>query len=176
MYAYMIPWQWKKTPQIQTKIYSYNCKNILCFLPCVSKYSSVLPTSKILFTPADTTVTGVRPSSTRSAEMSRVLSAPRWTPPMPPVTKIGMPTLCATTIVPDTVVPPVRPWWWKHCHGWQKWQQAVQILHLSTISKLNVYQHWFQFHSIPEATYERELVNLHQHISFQICKVDQINA
>ena len=47
--------------------------------------------SRIDFAPAQTTATRVRDSSTRSAEMSNVSSAPRWTPPMPPVAKISMP-------------------------------------------------------------------------------------
>lgn len=33
-----------------------------------------------------------------------------WTPPMPPVTKTGMPARCAAIIVADTVVPPESPW------------------------------------------------------------------
>ncbi len=62
----------------------------------------------MLLAPAQTTIMGVRPSSMRSAETSMLLSAPRCTPPMPPVTNESMPALAATTIVPATVVPPAR--------------------------------------------------------------------
>ncbi len=41
--------------------------------------------------PAETTITGVRASSSRSAEMSKLFSAPLWTPPMPPVANTLMP-------------------------------------------------------------------------------------
>ena len=41
--------------------------------------------------PAETTITGVRASSSRSAEMSKLSSAPLCTPPMPPVAKTLMP-------------------------------------------------------------------------------------
>ena len=71
------------------------------------------------FGPAQTTATGVRPSSSRSDEMSKVgaavepgtPSAPRWTPPMPPVAKTRMPAACAAIIVAETVVAaqPPRP-------------------------------------------------------------------
>jgi hypothetical protein len=37
----------------------------------------------------------------------KVCSAPRWTPPMPPVAKSGMPAAAAAIIVAATVVPPV---------------------------------------------------------------------
>ena len=62
--------------------------NLLKYL---TRYSSVFSMSSIDLTPAETTATGVRPSSVRSALTSNVVSAPRWTPPMPPVTKIGIP-------------------------------------------------------------------------------------
>mmetsp|Transcript_40864 Transcript_40864/g.91680 ORF Transcript_40864/g.91680 Transcript_40864/m.91680 type:complete len:242 (-) Transcript_40864:235-960(-) len=75
--------------------------------PCVSKYSSVLGMSRMDFAPAQTTATGVRPSSVRSAETSQLSSAPRWTPPMPPVTKTRMPAMCAINIVAATVVAPL---------------------------------------------------------------------
>ena len=61
--------------------------------------------SRIDLAPAQTTATGVRESSTRSAEMSKVSSAPRCTPPMPPVAKISMPASPAINIVAATVVP-----------------------------------------------------------------------
>ena len=59
--------------------------------PRVSRTSSVRGTSRIDFGPAQTTSTGVRASSSRSAETSRLDSPPRWTPPMPPVAKTRMP-------------------------------------------------------------------------------------
>ena len=59
--------------------------------------------------PAATTVTGVSASSRRSAEMSKLVSAPRCTPPMPPVAKTLMPARCAQIIVAATVVAPVPP-------------------------------------------------------------------
>mmetsp|Transcript_19005 Transcript_19005/g.53455 ORF Transcript_19005/g.53455 Transcript_19005/m.53455 type:complete len:250 (-) Transcript_19005:207-956(-) len=75
--------------------------------PCVSKNSSVLGRSKMLLAPAQTTHTLVRPNSVRSAEMSQDSSAPRCTPPMPPVTKMGIPARCASSIVAETVVAPL---------------------------------------------------------------------
>lgn len=36
-------------------------------------------------------------------------SAPRCTPPTPPVTKIEIPAICAAIMVPETVVPPFSP-------------------------------------------------------------------
>lgn len=74
-----------------------------------TKYSKVLPISRIDLMPEQTTATGVRPSSIRSALMSRVNSAPLWTPPIPPVAIIGIPAACAINIVPLTVVPPFNP-------------------------------------------------------------------
>ena len=74
--------------------------------PCVSRNSIVRGMSRIDLTPALTTMTGVRPSSHRSALTSIDASPPRWTPPMPPVTKMPMPAACASNIVHDTVVPP----------------------------------------------------------------------
>ena len=59
--------------------------------------------------PAHTTITGVWASSSRSAEMSMVVSAPRWTPPMPPVAKIWMPAMWAMIMVVVTVVAPSSP-------------------------------------------------------------------
>ena len=65
--------------------------------------------SRIALAPAETTMTGVRASSSRSAEMSKLFSAPLWTPPMPPVANTLMPASAAAIIVAATVVPPVRP-------------------------------------------------------------------
>ena len=62
--------------------------------------------SKIDFTPALTTHTGVFASSVRSALISKVYSAPLWTPPNPPVANILIPAKCAQYIVPATVVLP----------------------------------------------------------------------
>ena len=77
--------------------------------PRVSSTSSVLGRSRIAFAPAETTVTAVCASSCRSAEMSKVDSAPRCTPPMPPVAKTAMPAARAAIIVAATVVDPVPP-------------------------------------------------------------------
>jgi len=59
--------------------------------------------------PAQTTITGVRASSSRSAEISMVVSAPRCTPPMPPVANTWMPAMWAMIMVVVTVVAPSRP-------------------------------------------------------------------
>mmetsp|Transcript_19807 Transcript_19807/g.47996 ORF Transcript_19807/g.47996 Transcript_19807/m.47996 type:complete len:248 (-) Transcript_19807:65-808(-) len=75
----------------------------------VSRNSRVRGMSRIDFTPAHTTVRGVRASSVRSADTSPLFSTPRCTPPMPPVTKTRMPAMCASHIVPDTVVAPLPP-------------------------------------------------------------------
>eukprot|EP00760_Papus_ankaliazontas_P004281 PhM_4_TR1176/c0_g1_i1/m.14206 len=77
-------------------------------VPCVSSTSNVRGMSRMDLTPALTTHTGVRPSSVRSADTSMVCSPPRWTPPTPPVTNTGMPAMCATIIVADTVVAPCK--------------------------------------------------------------------
>ncbi len=77
--------------------------------PLVSRYSSVRPRSRMALAPAQTTSTGVRPSSSRSAEISIVVSAPRCTPPMPPVANTWIPARCAMIIVVATVVAPSAP-------------------------------------------------------------------
>src|SRR3954447_4496096 len=81
--------------------------------PLVSRYSSVAGTSRMAFGPAHTTAVGVRPSSSRSEEMSKVAegppSAPRWTPPIPPVAKTEIPAPCAAIIVAETVVAAQPP-------------------------------------------------------------------
>ncbi len=64
--------------------------------------------SRIDLTPAQTTATLVWASSCRSAEMSKLVSAPRCTPPMPPVTKTSMPASWAQIMVAATVVAPSR--------------------------------------------------------------------
>ena len=74
--------------------------------PLVSRYSRVNPRSKMDLAPAQMTMTGVRASSSRSAEMSIVVSAPRCTPPTPPVAKTRMPANAAMIIVVATVVAP----------------------------------------------------------------------
>ena len=61
------------------------------------------------FAPAHTTSTGVWASSSRSAEMSMVTSAPRCTPPMPPVANTRIPARAAMIIVVATVVAPSSP-------------------------------------------------------------------
>lgn len=75
--------------------------------PWVSKYSKVLGISKIDFAPAETTATYVLPNSLKSADMSKVFSAPLCTPPIPPVTKIFIPAYWAHIIVAATVVEPL---------------------------------------------------------------------
>jgi len=87
----------------------------------LTKYSSVLPISKMDLGPDATTATGVRPSSVRSADTSIArrdqiqrkhkmqysqISPPRCTPPKPPVAKMLIPAICARTMVPAMVVPP----------------------------------------------------------------------
>ena len=71
--------------------------------------SSADPENSSPLAPAATTVTGVWASSLRSAEMSKLSSAPRCTPPIPPVAKTAIPARCATIIVAATVVAPVSP-------------------------------------------------------------------
>ncbi len=65
--------------------------------------------SRIDLTPAHTTATGVRASSCKSAEMSKLSAAPRCTPPMPPVANTRMPASAAMTMVAATVVAPLCP-------------------------------------------------------------------
>ena len=77
--------------------------------PWVSRYSSVRPRSRIDLAPAHTTATGVRASSCKSADTSNVRSAPRCTPPMPPVAKTAMPAMAASIMVAATVVAPDWP-------------------------------------------------------------------
>ena len=76
--------------------------------PRVSRYSRVRGTSRMAFGPAQTTATGVRASSSRSAEMSNdglgPSRAPRWTPPIPPVLNTRIPAAREAIIVADTVV------------------------------------------------------------------------
>ncbi len=62
--------------------------------------------SRMLFTPAETTATLVLASSVRSALVSKLCGAPRWTPPRPPVTKTRMPASEARRMVAATVVAP----------------------------------------------------------------------
>jgi len=52
--------------------------------PCVSSVSRVRGMSRMDLIPADTTITGVRESSSRSLDMSRLSSPPLCTPPVPP--------------------------------------------------------------------------------------------
>ncbi len=79
--------------------------------PLVSSVSSVPARSRMALAPADTTATGVRPSSVRSAETSRLSLAPRWTPPMPPVAN----TRCRQAL---RAAWWRRPWWRRRagCH------------------------------------------------------------
>ena len=75
--------------------------------PKVSNRSSVAPTSRIDFTPAQTTAIGQLPRIPRSADSSKVAPALRWTPPMPPVANTRIPAREASSAVAATVVPPV---------------------------------------------------------------------
>ncbi len=89
--------------------------------PRVSSTSSVAGTSRIALGPAQTTTSGVRASSSRSTDTSRLggrtrlsgpaegSKAPAWTPPIPPVAKTRMPAAWAASIVADTVVAPQPP-------------------------------------------------------------------
>ena len=67
------------------------------------------PTSRIDFTPAQTTVTGVRASVPRSADSSQLSRASRCTPPSPPVANTPIPAATASTDVAATVVAPCAP-------------------------------------------------------------------
>lgn len=95
----------KKTP-LQFLIPTEKFHFALIVTKTQTKYSRVLGMSRMALTPAQTTATGFRPSSMRSELTSRVTSAPRWTPPIPPVAIIGIPAICAIVTVPPTVVPP----------------------------------------------------------------------
>ena len=73
----------------------------------VSRRSSVASTSRIDFTPAQTTVIGVWPSVVRSADSSQLSRASRCTPPSPPVANTPIPARTASVAVAATVVAPV---------------------------------------------------------------------
>ena len=78
--------------------------------PSVSRRSSVAGTSRIDFTPAQTTAIRVRGQSvTRSADSSKVRAASRCTPPSPPVANTPMPAAAAIALVLATVVAPSTP-------------------------------------------------------------------
>lgn len=76
----------------------------------LTRYSNVFSISNIDLTPEQTTATGVRPSSSKSVLISKLFSAPRWTPPMPPVAIIGKSNKFEINIVALTVVPPFSFW------------------------------------------------------------------
>lgn len=61
------------------------------------------------FTPAHTTVIGVRASRPRSADSSWVVVHSRCTPPSPPVANTSTPARAASCAVADTVVAPLTP-------------------------------------------------------------------
>ena len=75
----------------------------------VSRRSSVAATSRMDFTPAQTTVIGVRDSVVRSADSSQDSRACRCTPPRPPVAKTAIPASAARCAVEATVVAPWPP-------------------------------------------------------------------
>ena len=56
--------------------------------------------------PALTVTTGWWAMASRSADTSPVTSAPRWTPPIPPVANTAMPAAAASASDADTVVAP----------------------------------------------------------------------
>ena len=67
------------------------------------------PRSRNALAPALTVITGWVARASRSAEMSPVTSAPRWTPPMPPVAKTLTPAAAARATDALTVVAPNVP-------------------------------------------------------------------
>ncbi len=75
----------------------------------VSSLSRVAATSKIDFTPAQTTVIFNWESEVKSADSSNDSFAPRCTPPKPPVAKTFMPALAAKWAVAATVVAADKP-------------------------------------------------------------------
>ncbi len=66
----------------------------------------VSPMSKMDFMPAQTVATLILDIMNKSADMSKVVVAPRCTPPIPPVTKTEIPAISAKAILEATVVPP----------------------------------------------------------------------
>lgn len=77
--------------------------------PRVSSRWRVAGTSRIDFTPAQTTVIPVLASSRRSADSSWFSAHSRCTPPSPPVAKTPTPARAARNAVADTVVAPLAP-------------------------------------------------------------------
>src|SRR6476620_348409 len=74
-----------------------------------SSRSRVAGTSRIDFTPAQTTTSDVRDSAVRSPDSSKVSEACRCTPPTPPVANTPIPARAASTAVLETVVAPLTP-------------------------------------------------------------------
>ena len=72
---------------------------------------SVRGRSRNAFAPADTVITGCEAIASRSAEMSPVSSAPRCTPPIPPVANTDTPAAAAIATDADTVVAPNSQRW-----------------------------------------------------------------
>ena len=75
----------------------------------VSRRSRVAPTSKIDFTPAQTTVISSADNAVRSADSSNDSCAPRCTPPSPPVANTFIPAITARWAVAATVVAALFP-------------------------------------------------------------------
>ncbi len=75
----------------------------------LSRRSRVAGTSRMDFTPAETTVRRVWLSTPRSADSSKVSANPWCTPPRPPVAKTRMPAAAASQAVAETVVAPLAP-------------------------------------------------------------------
>ncbi len=78
-------------------------------IPAVSSHSRVHAGCSIDLAPAQTTAVRLRVNCTRSAEMSKLCGASRWTPPMPATANTGIPARSAASREEDTVVPPAPP-------------------------------------------------------------------
>ena len=76
----------------------------------LTKNSRVLGISRMDLTPEQTTAIEVRLSSFKSALISILNSAPRCTPPIPPVAITCIPACWDTNMVPQTVVLPFSLW------------------------------------------------------------------
>lgn len=64
------------------------------------------------------------------------------TPPIPPVTNIGIPTARAHTIVPDTVVPPLRPYMKDSIHILYLYISVITWLTTMDRSRLDTFTVW----------------------------------
>ena len=80
-----------------------------------------------------------------------LVSAPLCTPPIPPVTNTGMPARRAATMVPETVVPPLKPLTTKHI--------MFVVAHICTI--MDVISNVYYSHAY--------LCYKHENVSFIVC-------